>query len=76
MRSTASLLLVLLAALSKGEASIVIGTVVDVNRMETLVQDFEGGWGEWREENMQLLDLTNTSDGRVSCDHYTVIKPC
>ena len=66
MRSAASLLLVFLAAFSKGDASIVIGTVVDVNRMETLVQDFEGGWGEWGRENMLLIDLTNTSDERVS----------
>ena len=57
--------LILAAPMLRVRADLVIGTVVDVNMMETEKQDFEEGWAEWRETNMELIDTTNNSDSRV-----------
>merc|ERR1719234_2341327 len=46
-------------------ADLVIGTVVDVNMMETELQDFEQGWAQWSETNMQLVDTSNDTEGKV-----------
>ena len=63
MRQFVALALLLLGELlTTCGGDLVIGTVVDVQVEE---QDFESGWRQWREENMDLLDLTNTSDSRV-----------
>ena len=63
MRQFVALALLLLGELlTTCDGDLVIGTVVDVQVEE---QDFESGWRRWREENMDLLDITNTSDGRV-----------
>ena len=47
------------------QGDLVIGTVVDVNMMETERQDFEEGWGQWSETNMQLVDTSNDTEGKV-----------
>ena len=60
LRLATAMLLVL-----RVRADLVIGTVVDVNKMQTERQDFEEGWGEWRETNMELVDTSNVSDGKV-----------
>jgi hypothetical protein len=53
-----------------GQSRTVIGTVVDVNQMETSLQDFEEGWGDWAHQEMELVDTSKTSDGKVSsCPH-------
>ena len=57
--------LILAAPMLRVRADLVIGTVVDVNMMETEKQDFEEGWAQWRETNMELIDTTNNSDSRV-----------
>ena len=54
-------------ALARGEEGrVLIGNVVDVDRMETVTQDFEGGWGEWSHQAVELLDTSNMSDPRLS----------
>ena len=60
--------LILAAPMLRVRADLVIGTVVDVNMMETEKQDFEEGWAQWRETNMELIDTTNNSDSRVIFD--------
>ena len=57
--------LILAAPISRVRADLVIGTVVDVNRMQTERQDFEEGWGEWSESNMELVDTSDVSDAKV-----------
>ena len=48
------------------QSSLVIGTVMDVSEMETELLDFETGLGDWKQKAMELLDLSNASDSRVS----------
>ena len=55
--------LILAAPISRVRAELVIGTVVDVNMMETEKQDFEEGWAEWRETiNKEILRCLVDSD--------------
>merc|ERR1719234_1139372 len=46
-------------------ADLVIGTVVDVNMMQMELQDFEQGWAQWSETNMELVDTSNDTEGKV-----------
>merc|ERR1719234_3038886 len=46
-------------------ADLVIGTVVDVNMMQMELQDFEQGWAQWSQTNMQLVDTSNDTEGKV-----------
>ena len=62
----ATVLLLLTTPILRVRADLVIGTVVDVNMMQTERQDFEEGWGEWTETNMELVDTSNVTDGKVS----------
>ena len=63
MRQFVALALLLLGEfLTICDGDLVIGTMVDVQVEE---QDFESGWRRWSAENMDLLDITNTSDSRV-----------
>ena len=57
--------LLLAAPILRIQGDLVIGTVVDVNMMETERQDFEEGWGQWSETNMQLVDTSNDTEGKV-----------
>ena len=57
--------LLLVTPILRVRADIVIGTVVDVNMMQTERQDFEEGWGQWSETNMELVDTSNVSDEKV-----------
>ena len=57
--------LLLVTPMLRVRADIVIGTVVDVNMMQTERQDFEEGWGQWSETNMELVDTSNVSDEKV-----------
>ena len=57
--------LILAAPILRVRAELVIGTVVDVNMMQTERQDFEEGWGEWSESNMELVDTSDVSDAKV-----------
>ena len=58
-------LMLLARPILRVRADIVIGTVVDVNMMQTERQDFEEGWGQWSETNMELVDTSNVSDEKV-----------
>ena len=58
-------LMLLVTPLLRVGADLVIGTVVDVNMMQTERQDFEEGWGEWSESNMELMDTSAVSDAKV-----------
>ena len=58
-------LLLLATSMLRVGADLVIGTVVDVNMMETELQDFEQGWAQWSETNMQLVDTSNDTEGKV-----------
>ena len=58
-------LLLLATSMLRVGADLVIGTVVDVNMMETELQDFEQGWAQWSENNMQLVDTSNDTEGKV-----------
>ena len=64
LRGVATTLL-LATPILRVRADLVIGTVVDVNMMQTERQDFEEGWGQWSETNMQLVDTSNVTDGTV-----------
>ena len=57
--------MLLVTPLLRVGADLVIGTVVDVNMMQTERQDFEEGWGEWSESNMELVDTSDVSDAKV-----------
>ena len=57
--------LLLAAPILRIQGDLVIGTVVDVNMMETERQDFEEGWGQWSETNMKLVDTSNDTEGKV-----------
>merc|ERR1719234_2210434 len=58
-------LLHLATSMLRVRGDLVIGTVVDVNMMETELQDFEQGWAQWSENNMQLVDTSNDTEGKV-----------
>merc|ERR1719234_974364 len=58
-------LLLLATSMLRVRGDLVIGTVVDVNMMETELQDFEQGWAQWSENNMQLVDTSNDTEGKV-----------
>merc|ERR1719234_2307701 len=58
-------LLHLATSMLRVRGDLVIGTVVDVNMMETELQDFEQGWEQWSENNMQLVDTSNDNEGKV-----------
>ena len=58
-------LLLLATSMLRVRGDLVIGTVVDVNMMETELQDFEQGWAQWSETNMQLVDTSNDTEGKV-----------
>merc|ERR1719234_2758778 len=58
-------LLLLATSMLRVRGDLVIGTVVDVNMMETELQDFEQGWEQWSENNMQLVDTSNDTEGKV-----------
>ena len=65
LQVVAATLMLLGRPILRVRADIVIGTVVDVNMMQTERQDFEEGWGQWSETNMELVDTSNVSDEKV-----------
>ena len=65
LQGVATALMLLVAPILRVSADIVIGTVVDVNMMQTERQDFEEGWGQWSESNMELVDTSDVSDAKV-----------
>ena len=65
LQVVAATLMLLARPILRVRADIVIGTVVDVNMMQTERQDFEEGWGQWSETNMELVDTSNVSDEKV-----------
>ena len=65
LQGIAATLMLLARPILRVRADIVIGTVVDVNMMQTERQDFEEGWGQWSETNMELVDTSNVSDEKV-----------
>merc|ERR1719264_2062069 len=64
-QGVATTLMLLVTPILRVGADLVIGTVVDVNMMQTERQDFEEGWGEWSENNMELVDTSDVSDAKV-----------
>merc|ERR1719234_542736 len=58
-------LLLLATSMLRVRGDLVIGTVVDVNMMETELQDFEQGWAQWSETHMELVDTSNDTEGKV-----------
>ena len=65
LQGIATALMLLVTPILRVKAELVIGTVVDVNMMQTERQDFEEGWGQWSENNMELVDTSNVSDSKV-----------
>merc|ERR1719264_55938 len=65
LQGVATTLMLLVTPILRVGADLVIGTVVDVNMMQTERQDFEEGWGEWSENNMELVDTSDVSDAKV-----------
>ena len=65
LQGVATTLMLLVVPILRVRADLVIGTVVDVNMMQTERQDFEEGWGEWSESNMELVDTSDVSDAKV-----------
>ena len=65
LQGVATTLMLLVTPILRVGADLVIGTVVDVNMMQTERQDFEEGWGEWSESNMELVDTGDVSDAKV-----------
>ena len=65
LQGVATTLMLLVTPILRVGADLVIGTVVDVNMMQTERQDFEEGWGEWSESNMELVDTSDVSDAKV-----------
>ena len=65
LQGVAITVMLLVTPILRVGADLVIGTVVDVNMMQTERQDFEEGWGEWSESNMELVDTSDVSDAKV-----------